>query len=194
MSRRARGFAVEQGRLASPSAIEPPSHSPQFKPPDSGYLCHLPTPKRTTTHFFFRFHRKFHPWTRGTLFTCTKDRQVGHVWSLLDCNTKQSLNSRNQYFVWIYIRFVSYLTGNTLRLRWKAQSVNAVLGNSHCLLWEQYGTQIIYKDAVRTSQEIHYVSATKTNRLILFKEIIAVYWENNTEHTNIPCSGKLALY
>jgi hypothetical protein len=36
--------------------------------------------------------------------------------------------------------FSSYLTGNTLRLRYEAQPVNAVSGNSHCLLWEPYGT------------------------------------------------------
>jgi hypothetical protein len=28
-----------------------------------------------------------------------------------------------------------YLTGNTLRLHYKAQPVNAVWGNSRCLLW-----------------------------------------------------------
>jgi hypothetical protein len=36
--------------------------------------------------------------------------------------------------------FSSYLTGNTLRLRYEAQPVNAVYGNSHCLLREPYGT------------------------------------------------------
>jgi hypothetical protein len=30
--------------------------------------------------------------------------------------------------------FSSYLTGNTLRLQYKAQPVNAVWGNSRCLL------------------------------------------------------------
>jgi hypothetical protein len=30
--------------------------------------------------------------------------------------------------------FGSYLTGNTIRLRYKAQPVNAVWGNSRCLL------------------------------------------------------------
>jgi hypothetical protein len=44
--------------------------------------------------------------------------------------------------------------------------------------------QIIYKDSVRTSQETYYVSATKPNWLMLFGEIIAVYCENHTEHTN----------
>jgi hypothetical protein len=34
----------------------------------------------------------------------------------------------------------SYLTGNTLRLRYKAQPVNAVWKNSRCLLREPYGT------------------------------------------------------
>jgi hypothetical protein len=38
-------------------------------------------------------------------------------------------------------RFSSYITGNTLRLRYKAQTVNAVWGNSRCLLWDPYGTQ-----------------------------------------------------
>jgi hypothetical protein len=31
-------------------------------------------------------------------------------------------------------KFSPYLTGNTLRLRYKAQPVNAVWGNSRCLL------------------------------------------------------------
>jgi hypothetical protein len=38
-----------------------------------------------------------------------------------------------------------------------------------------------------TSQETHYVSATKPNRLMLFREIIAVYCENHTEHINTLC-------
>jgi hypothetical protein len=41
--------------------------------------------------------------------------------------------------------------------------------------------------SVRTSQETHYVSATKPNRLMLFRETIAVYCENHTEHTNTLC-------
>jgi hypothetical protein len=32
-----------------------------------------------------------------------------------------------------------YLTGNNLRLRHRAQPVNAVWGNSCCLLWKSYG-------------------------------------------------------
>jgi hypothetical protein len=43
---------------------------------------------------------------------------------------------------------------------------------------------LVYKNSVRTSQETHYVSATETNRLMLFREIIAVYCENRTEHTD----------
>jgi hypothetical protein len=37
------------------------------------------------------------------------------------------------------------------------------------------------KNSIRTSQETHYVSATETNRLTLFREQIAVYFENNTK-------------
>jgi hypothetical protein len=43
--------------------------------------------------------------------------------------------------------------------------------------------QCIDKNPVRTSQETHYVSATKPNRLMLFKETVAVYCDNHTEHT-----------
>jgi hypothetical protein len=42
----------------------------------------------------------------------------------------------------------------------------------------------VYNISVRTSQETHYVSTTKPNRLMLFREIIAVYCENHTEHIN----------
>jgi hypothetical protein len=41
--------------------------------------------------------------------------------------------------------------------------------------------------SVRTSQETHYVSATKSNRLMMFREIIVVYCENHTEHVNTLC-------
>jgi hypothetical protein len=43
---------------------------------------------------------------------------------------------------------------------------------------------MIYKNPVRTSQETHYLSITKTNLLMLFKEIITVNWENHTKHTD----------
>jgi hypothetical protein len=45
----------------------------------------------------------------------------------------------------------------------------------------------MYKDSVRTSQETRYISATRTNRLMLFRETVAVYCENHTEHTNTSC-------
>jgi hypothetical protein len=38
------------------------------------------------------------------------------------------------------------------------------------------------KDPVRTSEETHYVSAAKPNRLMLFRETVDVYCENHTEH------------
>jgi hypothetical protein len=47
--------------------------------------------------------------------------------------------------------------------------------------------QIIYKNSVRTSQETHYVSTTKPNRLMLFRETVAVYCENHTEHKYVLC-------
>jgi hypothetical protein len=41
--------------------------------------------------------------------------------------------------------------------------------------------------SLRISQEAHYVSVTKPNRLMLFGEAVTVYYENHTEHTNKVC-------
>jgi hypothetical protein len=40
----------------------------------------------------------------------------------------------------------------------------------------------IYKNSVRTSEEMHYASATKTKRLLLLDAPVAVYYENHMEH------------
>jgi hypothetical protein len=42
-------------------------------------------------------------------------------------------------------------------------------------------------NSVRTSQETHYVSATKPNRLMLFRKTVAVYCEKHTGHINTLC-------
>jgi thioredoxin-related protein len=43
------------------------------------------------------------------------------------------------------------------------------------------------RSSVRTSQETRYVAATKTNRLMLFGEIICIYCENSIKHINTLC-------
>jgi translation initiation factor IF-1 len=47
--------------------------------------------------------------------------------------------------------------------------------------------EFLYNIPLCTSQEIHYIPATETNRLMLFGETAAVYCENSTEHTNTLC-------
>jgi hypothetical protein len=67
---------------------------------------------------------------------------------------------------------------------------NVLPRKSRCLLWEPYGTHrytVWAECRVCTSQEIHYVSATKPNRLMLSGETLAVYCENHTEHTDTLC-------
>jgi hypothetical protein len=96
-----------------------------------------------------------------------------------------------------FSEFSSYFTGNKLRLRYIAQPVNAVYGNSRCLLWEPYGIHrytvwaecrvLVY--SVRTSQETNYVSATKPNPLMLFRKTVAFYCKNHTEHKNTFCGN-----
>jgi hypothetical protein len=48
-------------------------------------------------------------------------------------------------------------------------------------------TEHIYKNSVGTSQETHYVSATKPSRLMLFSETVAIYCENHTENRDTLC-------
>jgi hypothetical protein len=50
------------------------------------------------------------------------------------------------------------------------------------------------QSSVRASQETHYVSITKPNPLMLFREIIAVYCENHTEHINTLCGYNAEFY
>jgi predicted Zn-dependent protease with MMP-like domain len=47
---------------------------------------------------------------------------------------------------------------------------------------------------VRTSQETHYVSTTEPNRLMLFRETVAVYCENHTEHTDTVRTSQETYY
>jgi hypothetical protein len=48
-------------------------------------------------------------------------------------------------------------------------------------------------NSVHISQETQYVSATKPNRLMLFRETVAVICENHTEHTDTLC-GQNAVF
>jgi hypothetical protein len=52
----------------------------------------------------------------------------------------------------------------------------------------------IYKHPVCTSQKTRHVSATETNRLMLFGETIAVYCENHTEHINTLCGQNTEIF
>jgi hypothetical protein len=97
-----------------------------------------------------------------------------------------------------FSKSISCLIGNIERLPYRTQPVNAVWENICCSLWEPYGThtlfQIIYKNAVRTSQETYYGSATKPNKLTLYRETAAVYCENHTEQTNRICGKNADIY
>jgi hypothetical protein len=57
---------------------------------------------------------------------------------------------------------------------------------SQFLSWHNTLVYPVFTHALR-SHVTHYVSATKTNRLMLFGETVAVYCENHTKHTNTLC-------
>jgi hypothetical protein len=54
--------------------------------------------------------------------------------------------------------------------------------------------RIQYINSVRTSQETHYVSSAEPNRLMLFRETVAVYRKNHTEHINTLCGQNADIY
>jgi hypothetical protein len=59
-----------------------------------------------------------------------------------------------------------------------------------CLPFESSSS---HTNPVRTSQETHYISTTKPNRLMLFRETVAVYCENHMEHTDTLCGQNADL-
>ena len=54
-------------------------------------------------------------------------------------------------------------------------------------------TWVTYKDPVRTAQETLSVSVTKTNQLMLYREIIAVCSEIHTKHVSKLCGQNVEL-
>jgi hypothetical protein len=77
-------------------------------------------------------------------------------------------------------RYSSYLTGNTLRLHYKAQPVNAVWENSRCLLWEPCGTHRYSPYLTGNTLRLRY----RDQPVKLFGETVDVYCDYHTEHTD----------
>jgi hypothetical protein len=95
-----------------------------------------------------------------------------------------TLCGQNAQFCNIY-KSSSYLTGNTLRLRYKAQPVNAVQGNSRCLLWEPYGT---HKYTVWAECRVYYLvtGGTYTYHWALEFGMCKYAWGTITPHLRAP--------
>jgi hypothetical protein len=61
------------------------------------------------------------------------------------------------------------------------------------LTWRARSPYFSDSSLIRTWQETYRVSATNPNRLMLFRENIAVYCENHMKHTTTLC-GKNAEF
>lgn len=48
-------------------------------------------------------------------------------------------------------------------------------------------SQTVHMNSIRTSQGTHYISAAKISRLMKFMEIITLYCENHSKHSNTLC-------
>jgi hypothetical protein len=83
---------------------------------------------------------------------------------------------------WYIYNSSFYLTGNTLRLCYRAQPFNAVWGNSRCLLYHTEPTDTLCGQFVPHRKHI-----LPPNRLMLFGETVAVYCQSSTEHTDTLC-------
>jgi hypothetical protein len=62
---------------------------------------------------------------------------------------------------------------------WKLIGVNAVTQYFEYAVYCENHTE--HTDTVRTSLETNYISDTEDNRLMLFRETVAVYWERERE-------------
>jgi hypothetical protein len=109
------------------------------------------------TQFLLNSTYKSSPYVTGNkLRPHYKAQPVNAVWGNSGCLFWEPYGT-HRYTVWTEYRVLNntyksspYLTGNTLRLHYKAQPVNAVWGNSCCLLWEPYGTQIHCADRMQS--------------------------------------------
>jgi hypothetical protein len=79
---------------------------------------------------------------------------------------------------------------NTLRLRYRDQPVNAVCGNSRCLLWEPYATHRYMPYLTGNTLRARYRG--QPVNVSLRKP--AVYCENHTEHTDIVYTSQETHY
>jgi hypothetical protein len=79
-----------------------------------------------------------------------------------------------------YLHITSPLQGPTIYCYLGKQSMFTVRTTRNTQIY-------IYINSVRISQETHYVSATKSSRLMLFRQTVAVYCENHTDHTDTLC-------
>jgi hypothetical protein len=53
---------------------------------------------------------------------------------------------------------------------------------------------MIHKNSVHTSRVTKYTSLTTISQLMLFTEIIAIYFENYTKHRDRPCGQNVGFY
>jgi hypothetical protein len=66
-----------------------------------------------------------------------------------------------------------------------------------CILRMIIKTKFLVNDienSFRTLPETHYVFSTNMNRLMLFTQIVVVYCENHTKHTNALCGQSVEFY
>jgi hypothetical protein len=72
-------------------------------------------------------------------------------------------------------------------LRHKGSEIQSHMNEKTSKYFKPGGIQIAYTNSSHNSRRKHPVSITKTNTLILFTEIMAVYSENSTKYITKPC-------
>jgi hypothetical protein len=77
--------------------------------------------------------------------------------------------------------------------RWGMETKFSSSAAGVMILWRSFVDILTVCRCVRTPQETHYVSATKTSRLMPFRETVAVYCEKRTEHRSRDSSVGIAV-
>jgi hypothetical protein len=101
------------------------------------------------------------------------------------------------HFISVIKTFYKFCTFNVIckdnaaTNRITVQHKNVLFPSTLTVATSDYATTLvrltIFKNSVRTAKKTQHVTITKINWLTLFKEIIAVYSENNTKHINTKC-------
>jgi hypothetical protein len=146
------------------------------------------------------------PWRQGTACgrydhdrkCCLLFAQEGYVFAVVTTTLQLSIatcicwhDSRRCAFVAVNSEELSSESSRKYPSDWICYARGTSLAVRNAWLLEAWSSFKLYLQIQFVPHRKHYVTAAKPNRLMLFREIIAVYCENHTEHIHTLCGQKI---